>query len=89
MKRWTLKQTGVMLMIIGAIALSVSTGLMMLPFHVAQIEPTSATDLAKGFSFSLIPSKIGMPLFLGGLVVLLVSWLREPKRQGFVVNRRE
>ena len=89
MKRLTLKQTGVLLTIIGAIALTVSTGLMMSSFHTVQTEPSSATELAEGLSLSLIPSKIGMPLFLGGLVILFVSWLREPKRHGFVVNRRD
>ena len=71
-----LKQIGVVLMAAGATAVLISTGLMIASFADAQTGQPSPSALAEGLSRSLLPSTIGMPLLIAGLVTFLVGWFR-------------
>lgn len=86
MKDATLKQTGVVLTIVGAIALMIATGLMISSFQGAQAGPSSASELANGVSLSFVQSALGMPLFLTGIVLLILSWLRGHNPKRFMIN---
>jgi len=85
MKYTTMKQTGLVMMCMGAILLTIGTALMLVSFQQAQSPHSSATQFAENTSQSLYPSGFGMLFVIAGLLMLIVCWLRnrKPKRISF------
>lgn len=84
----TLKLTGSVLVIVGMITLFISTGLMIAAFQHSQAEASLASEFAGEIQQSLIPSTLGMPLFLVGIGMLVLAWFRgrRRKRMTFLSN---
>jgi len=74
MSNLKLKQVGSKLILLGLVALLATTAMMIAEFqNVANVVPS---ELANGIQPTLIPSMIGMPLLLAGVVMFLLGWFR-------------
>ena len=75
MKSTNLKRTGLALMLAGMVGVGM-TVVGMLETFKAQTSYSAPAALAEGISSSLLPASIGGPLFLAGLIFVLLVWWR-------------